>query len=299
MIVRYIECAMSEFQYGAYLRLLRKEELELGDSAQKLKKVLKSLNVSDLPNNFYIGTRMISNIVFPNKKINDEGFYSLTNKKIQDNLETYSCKFFAILNKIESTSGKVFVYSSFKEFGGIKSFVRILEAFGYKDYMENGTGPKRFAIWSGDESISVKEEIKTMYNMPENLSGKKIKILLGSPSIKEGVSLTAVRQVHVLEPYWNQSRLDQVIGRASRFCSHKDMPENKRYVRVYIYVATSPIVRNKYIGETIDQYIQKLAMEKDKIIKQFERTIKEVAVDCHLNKNANVHEGEDDIHCDK
>jgi Superfamily II DNA/RNA helicases, SNF2 family len=298
MIVRYVECEMSSFQYGAYIRLLRKEESELGNSAVYLKKVLKSLNVSDLPNNFYIGTRMISNIVFPNKKINNDGFNSLTNKKIQDNLQTYSCKFYEIINKIENSSGKIFVYSGFKEFGGIKSFIRILEAFGYKDYKKNGTGANRFAIWSGDESISVKEEIKTIYNMPENIAGKKLKILLGSPSIKEGVSLTAVRQVHILEPYWNKARLDQVIGRASRFCSHKDVPENKRFVRVYIYVATSPKIRNKQISETVDQYIQKLATEKDKIIKQFEKAIKEASIDCHLNRNANVYDDEDGINCD-
>jgi len=299
MKIKYVECQMSDFQYGSYLRLLRREESEMGDSVQKLKKAMKSLNVSDLPNNFYIGTRMISNIVFPNRKINDEGFNSLTNKKIKADLDMYSCKFSAIMEKIEHSGGKMFIYSSFKEFGGIKSFVRILEAFGYKDYMKDGIGSKRFAIWSGDESISVKEEIKTMYNMPSNIGGKKIKILLGSPSIKEGVSLTAVRQVHVLEPYWNQSRLDQVIGRASRFCSHKDVDENKRHVKVYIYVATSPIVRGKYIGDTIDKYIQKLAIEKNKIIKQFEKAIKEAAVDCHLNKNANVYENEETLECDK
>ena len=39
-------------------------------------------------------------------------------------------------------------------------------------------------------------------------------------------------------------------------------------------------------------------MEKDKIIKTFEKAIKEVAVDCGLNMKANVHEGEDDIICD-
>lgn len=298
MKVKYVECEMSEFQYGAYLKLLKKES-ESENGVQKLKKAMKSLNVSDLPNNFYIGTRMISNIVFPNKKINNEGFDSLTNKKIKDHLDMYSCKFNIIMEKLEHSSGKMFVYSSFKEFGGIKSFVRVLEAFGYKDYMKNGIGPKRFAIWSGDESIAVKEEIKTMYNMTSNLNGKKIKILLGSPSIKEGVSLTAVRQVHVLEPYWNQSRLDQVIGRASRFCSHKDVAENKRHVKVYIYVATSPIIRGKHIGDTIDQYIQKLATDKNKIIKQFEKAIKESAVDCHLNKNANVYENEEKLECDK
>ena len=146
--------------------------------------------------------------------------------------------------------------------------------------------------------MAEKDEIKTVFNMKSNLTGKKIKILLGSPSIKEGVSLTAVRQVHVLEPYWNKSRLEQVIGRASRFCSHKDLPEEQRNVKVYVYVAISDRYR-KNDDETIDEYIQGLAIDKNKIIKAFEKAIKESAIDCSLNKNANVYEGEDDIICDK
>ena len=43
----------------------------------------------------------------------------------------------------------------------------------------------------------------------------------------EGISLTGVRQVHIMEPYWNVSRLDQVIGRAVRYCSHKDVIKSK------------------------------------------------------------------------
>jgi superfamily II DNA or RNA helicase len=304
MTIKYVKCEMSDFQYGSYIKVLSNEEKDLsGEHVGKkktLKKVLKSLNVSDLPNNFYIGTRFISNIVFPNRKINDEGFDSLTSKKILSDLPNFSCKFAEIMTKIEKCRGKVFVYSGFKEFGGIKSFVKVLEAFGYKDYMKHGEGKKRFAVWSGDESIATKEEIRTVYNRKENLKGGKLKILCGSPAINAGVSLTAVRQVHVIEPYWNKSRLDQVIGRASRFCSHKDLEEEKRNVKVYIYVATAPgFGTKKNIPETIDQYIQHLAMEKDNIIKNFERAIKEVAIDCGLNKNANVYEGEDEIICDK
>ena len=55
------------------------------------------------------------------------------------------------------------------------------------------------------------------------------------PAIKEGVSLLRVKYVHIIEPYWNLSRLEQVIGRAVRFCSHKDVEEDKRIVKVYIY----------------------------------------------------------------
>lgn len=296
MTVKYVKCEMGEFQYNAYLRVLKNEEKNM--DKDRFKKLMKNLNVSDLPNNFYIGTRVISNVVFPNQKINDEGFNSFTNKKIQEDLYKYSTKFYEIMNKIEKTSGKVFVYSSFKEFGGIKSFIRVLEAFGYSNYLDTGVGKKRFAVWSGDEDVSIKEEIRTVYNRKDNIKGGKLRILLGSPSIKEGVSLSAVRQVHVIEPYWNRSRLEQVIGRASRFCSHKDLEEEKRTVKVYIYVATAyGYYRKKQVDETVDQYIEILAKEKDKVIKEFEKAIKESAVDCYLNKNANVYEGEEDINC--
>lgn len=298
MKIKYVKCEMSKFQYDAYVKVLSNEEKTMVLETTK-KKVLKSLDVSDLPNNFYIGTRVISNVVFPNKKINEEGFLSFTENKIKKNLQIFSCKFAMIMERIQKCKGKIFVYSSFKEFGGIRSFATVLSAFGYLDYTKNGEGKKRFAIWSGDENISIKEEIRAVFNMKENIKGNKLKIILGSPSIREGVSLTAVRQVHVIEPYWNQSRLDQVIGRASRFCSHKDLEEEQRNVKVYIYVAVPPNYGKEDVPETVDQYIQHLSVEKDKIIKSFETAIKEVAIDCELNKNANVHENEEPIMCDK
>lgn len=297
MKIKYIKCEMSEFQYSAYLRVLKNEDDD-NDDNDDVKEELENLNVSDLPNNFYIGTRVVSNVVFPNRKINDSGFRSFTDKKIQNDLEKYSCKFFEIINRIEKCSGKVFVYSSFKEYGGLKSFIRVLEAFGYSNYTKTGVGKKRFAIWSGDESITVKEQTRTFYNMKNNLKGNKIKILLLSPAAREGISLSAVREAHILEPYWNKSRLDQVIGRGSRFCSHKDVEEKKRKINVYIYIGVAPGYYKKEVVQTIDQYIYELSKEKNKLIMQFEKLVKEAAIDCNINKNANVHEGEDNIICD-
>jgi superfamily II DNA or RNA helicase len=188
-----------------------------------------------------------------------------------------------MINKINKTSGKIFVYSNFKEYAGLRSFVRILEAFGYKNYADNGIGRKRFAIWSGDESNEVKDEIKYVFNQKSNSDGSKIKIMLGSPSIKEGVSLLRVEQVHIMEPYWNMSRMLQIMGRAVRFCSHKDVPKNKRYVQIYLYLSTYPNVK------TIDQYIWALANEKNKLIEQFELALKETALDCKLFYNHNYY----------
>jgi hypothetical protein len=297
MTTKYVYCEMSDFQYSAYMKVATNEE---DDNKKKiLKKVMESLNIADLPNNFYIGSRMISNVVFPNKKINQQGFDSFTKKLIQNRLHDFSVKFNMIMDKIEKSSGKTFVYSGFKEYGGIKSFVKVLDAFGYKNYLEAGVGAKRYAVWSGDEDIKIKEEIRSTYNMKENIGGKKIKILLGSPSIKEGVSLSSVRYVHVMEPYWNQSRLDQVIGRASRFCSHMNLSENKRNVKVYIYVACAPgFHKGKNVGTMVDEHMEWIAREKQKLIVKFEKAIRESAVDCRLNKNANVYEGEESLECE-
>ena len=97
--------------------------------------------------------------------------------------------------------------------------------------------------------------------------------MLGSLSIKEGVSLLRVEQVHILEPYWNISRLKQIIGRAIRYCSHKDLPKRRRFVEVFLYLSTYPKEK------TIDEYIWNLAKKKNKLITSFEDALKEKAID--------------------
>ncbi len=293
MKIKYIRCEMTSFQLSSYKAILRNEENE--DTMKLKKKLLKTLNVGAMPNHFFIGTRYVSNIVFPNKKIGDDGLASFTKMKILGNLEKYSTKFHKIMSKIENSTGKVFVYSGFKEFAGLKSFVKVLEAYGYSNYADAGEGHKRFAIWSGDENMSYKEEIKEVYNRTENLNGSKLKIILGSSSIKEGVSFKGVRQVHIIEPYWNLPRLEQVIGRASRFCSHKDLEKEKRNVKVYVYLAVAPD-REKL--ETVDEYIYDLSSRKNKLVSEFELAVKQSAVDCELNQSANMEPGNKYI-CDK
>jgi len=288
MTIKYVECEMSDFQYNIYKKILGKED---NGSLKLMPNKEDIINAVDLPNNFYIGARFVANVVYPNRKISEDGLESLTDKKIQDSLAKYSCKLDKIMTSVRRARGKIFLYSGFKEYAGLKTVIRVMEAFGYKNYLTHGPGKKRFAVWSGDETTAEKDEIREVFNRIDNLYGEKLKIILGSPSIKEGVSLKAVRYVHVLEPYWNKSRLEQVVGRASRFCSHINLPEEERDVKVYVYVAMHP---DEQI--TVDQYIRKLSDTKNKIIKQFEDAIKEAAVDCRLNKNANELEDEE-INC--
>jgi superfamily II DNA or RNA helicase len=275
MQIKVVRCPMGNFQYRSYRTVSSVEESNMRPIDSE---------IEELPNNFFIGTRIISNIAFPNRRIGEHGWDSLDEYTLK-HLDDYSAKFTNMLRRIKRARGPVFIYSNFKEYGGIKSFVKILELSGYKDYTQDGVGRKRFAVWTGDVKGQVREDIRATFNRPENADGSKIRIILGSPSVKEGVSFMNVRQVHIMEPYWNRSRIEQVIGRASRFCSHKNLDEESREVDVYVYVVTHPKIQ-----KTVDEYILGLSMEKDKLIKEFERALKAAAVDCRLNKLMNQFE---------
>jgi hypothetical protein len=264
--VKIVKCKMSSYQYSCYKSVQGEEGgLQFGD-------ILK------LPNNFYIGSRMISNVAFPNRLIKEEGFKAFKGKALGDDLKKYSTKFVKILNNIKKSTGPCFVYSNFKEYGGIGAFIKVLEHNGFKNFLQDGSGKNKYAVWSGDEDTYTKDNIREVFNKKDNEDGSLIKIILGSPAIKEGVSLLRVRQVHIMEPYWNMSRLEQVMGRAVRFCSHKDMSKEDREVTIYIYIATDP--QNKKL--TVDRHILDMAFSKESLTRQFEKIIKESAVDINL-----------------
>lgn len=282
---KIVKCKMEDFQFKSYLTTLSDEDNFKRGS-------FRNVDILKLPNNFFIGPRMISNFAFPNKSFNKSGFDSLTKEHLKlSNVKTYSVKFYKILKKIKQSEGPVFVYSNFKEYGGLKTFALFLEAHGFKNYLDYGEGEKRFAIWSGDYKHEIKEEIKYIYNLKENINGGKIKIMLGSPSIKEGVTLLRTEQVHIMEPYWNISRILQIIGRAIRFCSHKDVKKDRRIVDVFLYLSTYP---DNY---TIDSYIWELAKRKDKLINRFEIALREMAIDCELFYSRNIYHDEKDLNC--
>ena len=147
---KIVKCKMDAFQYKSYLTVL-------SDDKKYKRGSFRNVDILKLPNNFFIGPRMISNIAFPNKSFNLNGYKSLDKESMKmSNIRNYSMKFYKILKKLKQAEGPVFVYSNFKEYGGLKSFVKFIEAHGFKNYKEFGEGKKRFAVWSGDEPHELK-----------------------------------------------------------------------------------------------------------------------------------------------
>ena len=125
----------------------------------------------------------------------------------------------------------------------------------------------------------------------------------------EGINLRNTRYVHVIEPYWNMTRIEQVIGRARRICSHKDLPEELRTVQVFMYVSilsekqrnhettnnvelinrdVSRLDKNEPV--TTDESLFEIATMKDRINRQILMSVKQSAMDCSLYSNKNADE---------
>lgn len=123
-----------------------------------------------------------------------------------------------------------------------------------------------------------------------NLWGQRVKFVLGSNVLEQGINLFNVREVHIIDPWHHFNRTEQVVGRAIRNFSHKNLPADKRNVSVYLHCATIPTQNENNPNlsiETTDEKTYRNAYNKSIKIAFITRLIKQNAVDCLLNKNGN------------
>ena len=170
--------------------------------------------------------------------------------------------------------------------------------------------PKKIADVFAETDAAIIDKTKT-YEALGNRHGEICKVIAITGAGAEGISLKGVRQVHIMEPYWNMVRLDQVKGRAIRICSHADLPVDERNVSIYTYVTyfTQAQIRGPAAGsasgqvdytiltadrnETSDEKVFNVSMRKQKINEGLLKIMKEASVDCLMNAPDN----ENDLSC--
>ena len=147
-------------------------------------------------------------------------------------VKVYSSKFAKIAEIIEVSQGPVFVYSNYVYYG-VEAMAAVMSAVGYSPYPTKGPKGSYF-IWKGQADPYEIKRANKVFNSLQNIDGSVLKIMFGTQSVMEGVDFKRVRQIHVLDPWWNDSRMQQVIARAIRLCSHRELPPDKRVVYVFI-----------------------------------------------------------------
>ena len=253
-----------------------------------------------------------------------------------ENLKTISPKFQAILDRLSLSKGPALVYSNFKTLEGVGLFGVALETQQkYSKFdivktaggdwslapetIEAGGGPDklRYITYTGDEERDKRNillavfngrwdrvpgalaaQVKDLTGVENNQRGQIVKVIMITQSGAEGISLSNVRQVHIMEPYWNYVRLDQVKGRAIRICSHMDLPPEDRNVDIFTYIMkfseeqfkdrlVDETLKNFDDGKTTDQKIYELMKAKQKLSDSVLDVMKTSAVDCRLNATEN------------
>jgi len=206
----------------------------------------------------------------------------------------YSSKFSLVMNTLDSTKGLVFVYSNLAE-SGAQLFSMCLEEHGYEPAIggrlmkdtanEVPRGSKgKYVLFTSNTPDSDISKALIRLRTSSNANGDDIRVVVASPKVSEGVDFRYVRQIHVLDPWFNMSRIEQVLGRGMRTCSHSLLPFKEQNCTVYLHICRYPNSKQ----ETVDEFMYRIFVEqKGHKIAKVKRYVMESAMDCSLQKNTN------------
>jgi hypothetical protein len=305
-----------------FIQLLNKEETKIDVDVEREGEVEGDEFLNKIADETY-DARIETKI---NEMISNGGEYFS-----RDALQIHSPKFLNILENIQDPRhiGLHLLYSQFRTLEGVGLFTMVLDYNGFTrfklkrvsdmwelDISEENMRKPKYALYTGTESAEEKEIIRNIYNsswddVPTNIAnelkrihennnlGEIIKVLMITSSGSEGINLRNTRYVHIMEPYWHPVRTEQVIGRARRICSHKDLPEELQTVEVFIYLMTfsekqlksddSIELKLKDKGKfkpfgpvTSDQLLFQISSIKEKVNNQLAKIIKETSFDCSI-----------------
>ena len=229
------------------------------------------------------------NIEYKNKIV--EKYGRVFSNKENGSLKKYSPKLNSFIEILDKSDGIIMIYSQFIG-GGCIPIGLALEEAGYDNYLSTNLFKKRpikekkgkYMMITGDKKLTPKKDLikaLSICNSKENAKGEKIKVIIISKAGSEGIDFKNIRQIHILEPWYNLNRIGQIEGRGVRNLSHCFLPFKERNVMVFLHCLHT----NNKSHESIDFYIYRHAEQKAIKIGKISRILKELAVDCLLNKD--------------
>lgn len=289
--INIVYCKMSGYQYNIYKTALKLDTggndiIDEDVKSSSLYKNSSDASTMSFPNDLY--GKEGFNLCFKeqkNGKVTLKSEYSNVFKLTGD-LEKYSIKLKTLLVNVNKSPGNVFIYSNYVNQGGTALIKQLLLHNGYSNFTgkHNTQHHKSFILYDESYTSKEREHYRDVFNNTDNNTGKYIKIIIGSPLISEGITLKNVRQIHILEPAWNMSTLNQIIGRGIRHHSHISLPLKDRNVKVYKYCSVYNDTQTYYIDK--EKYL--LSDEKDRANKVVERLLKTVSFDCEYNNKQGI-----------
>ena len=286
--IQIVDCPMPHRMFEVYNQEREKERDMLRQTRNTKKMYNFEMNTAENVNNntYHIKSRIICTTA-TSKEHNVKQV--LENPEL---LAQYSPKLTKLMDILQTNKHKCMIYSKFIQNGGLNNVEVLLNQADIS-----------YRKITGDETKEEKNRNLEEFNRPDS----DIQVILVSESGKEGISLSNVREVHILEPHFNFTRVQQVIGRAIRKGSHDSLPQSERNVTVYLYIASLPdetdesvlaeVPEDKQIEYatkiadikvrdpfgTMDQYLMTMMETKYKITEQCKQVLIESSIDCKQN----------------
>lgn len=151
------------------------------------------------------------------------------------------------------------------------------KALIYSNYLDAGITPtsqslSNRGITHGDFTGKLTSAQKKV--LVDKFNSGEMPVLLVSSAGSEGLDLKGTREVHIMEPHWNNEKIKQVVGRSARYKSHEALPLDQRSVDVYYHRTVLPQGKlSKMLGfkrpTSTDEYIQNRANDKEILMQQF------------------------------
>jgi hypothetical protein len=244
-----------------------------------------SITQDNLINTFELSVNANTNMFCINERQIAISVYGLNKKdKVFSNLREYAPKLKKLFELLE-LNGKHVVYSNFINYC-LYLIASYLKQNGWNNFIEDGIKKnKTFVLWDASLTDDNKQDVKNILNSVNNIDGRDIKVVLGSPSIKEGISFKHIQHLHQIDPVWNSSAKTQVEGRCIRYKSHEDIPLNhptlKREVVIHNYISVA--IKNGLVKKTCDSKIYyEIIKKKEKVISLIEKLLMKVSIDYYL-----------------
>lgn len=236
-----------------------------------------------------------ANIIYPDGRIGKTGFESVFDVDARsyvsgldgffgETLSEASPKLSAIAESIHDATGIVLAYSRYM-YSGTYPLAIALEERGFRPLdrssaftrpaMTRTTGPVYVCIDGRSDSSALVAKCKHK----NNAGGEIVKVILATKVLSEGVDLANVRELHIVEGWWNQSAEDQLIGRVRRRKSHSALPAPSRNVTVLRYAVVCAGNKGGPDHETA-----RTARSKRELIDASMKVIDDESVDCEVVK---------------
>lgn len=117
-----------------------------------------------------------------------------------------------------------------------------------------------------------------------NKTGDVIRVIIASGAGGEGIDLKYIRQMHIMEPHFHFSMIEQAVGRAIRNKSHTALPLVDQNCTVFYHGTKYP----KNEKETVDMHIYRMAIHKKNATNNVRKIIQEHSITCEFFKEANI-----------